>query len=90
MSAHVIAQPAVHDMAGFQIYLAGFKPIFERHGGKLAGRSLEAVVIEGDRAMPRTVVMRFPTPEDARCWHAGPDHRPWPSTAIARRGPISS
>ena len=25
--------------------------------------------------MPRTVVMRFPTPEDARRWYADPDYK---------------
>ena len=75
MSAYVIAQLAVNDMAEFKKYLAGFMPIFERHGGKLVGRSLEAEVIEGEWALPRTVVMRFPTPEDARRWHADPDYR---------------
>ena len=75
MSAYVIAQLDVHDMAEFKKYLAGSCPIFERHGGKLLGRSQEAEVIEGEWAMPRTVVMRFPTPEDARRWHADPDYR---------------
>ena len=75
MSAYVIAQLDVHDRAEFEIYLAGFMPVFERHGGKLVGRSLEAEVMEGGWAMPRTVVMRFPTPADARRWHADPDYQ---------------
>ena len=75
MSAYVIAQLDVHDPEEFQKYLAGFYVIFERHGGKLVGRSLEAEVIEGDWAMPRTVIMRFPTAEDARRWHADPDYK---------------
>ena len=75
MSAYVIAQLEVHDMAEFEIYLAGFMPVFERHGGRLVGRSLEAEIIEGEWAMPRTVVMRFLTPEDARRWHADPDYK---------------
>ena len=58
MSAYVIAQLDVHDMAEFEKYLAGFYAIFERHGGKLVGRSLEAEIMEGEWAMPRTVVMR--------------------------------
>ncbi len=75
ISIGVIAQLHVHDMAEFEKYLAGFYVVFERHGGKLVGRSLEAEVIEGNWAMPRTVVMRFPTPEDARRWHADPDYK---------------
>ncbi len=75
MSAYVIAQLHVHDMAKFEKYLAGFYAIFKRHGGKLVGRSLEAEVMEGEWAMPRTVIMRFPTSDDARRWHADPDCR---------------
>ena len=75
MSAYVIAQLEVHDMAGFEKYLAGFMPIFERHGGKLVGLSPKAEVIEGEWAMPRTVIMRFPTAEDARRWHDDPAYQ---------------
>ncbi len=75
MSVYVIAQLEVHDMVEFEKYLAGFMPVFERHGGKLVGLSLEAEVIEGNWAMPRTVVMRFPTSEDARRWHNDPDYQ---------------
>ena len=56
-------------------YLANFAEIFERHGGKMIGRSLGAEVIEGEWAMPRTVIMRFPTPEDVRRWYADPDYK---------------
>jgi len=75
MSAYVIAQLEVHDAAEFEKYLAGFYAIFERHGGKLVGRSPVAEVMEGDWAMPRTVIMRFPTAEDARRWHADPGYQ---------------
>ena len=75
MSAYVIAQLDVHDIAEFEKYLAGFYPIFERHGGKLMGRSLEAEVIEGEWTLPRTVIMRFPTAEDAKRWHADPAYQ---------------
>ncbi len=75
MSAYVIAQLDVHDMVDFEKYLAGFYPIFERHGGKLVGRSLEAEVMEGVWAMPRTVIMRFPTSDDARRWHDDPEYQ---------------
>jgi uncharacterized protein (DUF1330 family) len=75
MSAYVIVQLDVHDPAEFEKYLAGFYAIFERHGGRLVGRSPQAEVIEGEWAMPRTVIMRFPTPEDARRWHVDPDYQ---------------
>jgi len=75
MSAYVIAQLEVHDAAEFEKYLAGFYPIFERHGGRLIGRSAETEVIEGEWALPRTVILRFPTVEDVRRWHADPEYQ---------------
>jgi len=51
-------------------------PIFQRHGGELLATSAwETEVIEGDWALPRTVLMRFPDAAHARAWHADPDYR---------------
>lgn len=75
MSAYVIAQIRVRDPAGYQKYLDGFAAVFRRHHGKVVARSPEAQVIEGEWALPRTVILRFPTAEDARRWHDDPDYR---------------
>jgi len=32
-------------------------------------------VIEGEWATPRTVIMRFPSPDHARRWHDDPDYQ---------------
>jgi uncharacterized protein (DUF1330 family) len=75
MSAYVIAQLEVHDPEEFAKYIEGFNPVFKRHGGEVVGRSPETEVIEGEWSLPRTVIMRFPTVEDARRWHADPDYQ---------------
>jgi len=75
MSVYVVAQLEVHDRELFEKYLAAFRPVFARHGGALLALGPEAEVIEGSWAMPRTVVMRFPTREDARRWHDDPDYK---------------
>jgi len=75
MSVYVIAQLKVHDPDEYQNYLAGFMPILRRHAGRLLARSLEAEVIEGSWALPRTVILRFPTAEDAHRWHHDPDYQ---------------
>jgi uncharacterized protein (DUF1330 family) len=74
MSVYVIAQLKVHDPDEYQKYLAGFLPVFRRHGGKLIARSPEAAVIEGSWTLPRTLIMQFPTAEDAQRWHHDPDY----------------
>ncbi len=75
MTAYVIAQLDVHDPEEFGKYLAGFGPIFKRHGGEVIGRSPEAEIVEGEWALPRTIIMRFPTTDDARRWIADPEYK---------------
>lgn len=76
MSAYMIAQIEVHDPDEYQKYLAGFMPIFERHGGELlAVTSSDTEVIEGEWAYPRTVIMKFPSLEAAHAWHDAPDYQ---------------
>ncbi len=75
MTAYVIAQIEVHDPEGYKAYLAGFMPIFERHGGRLLATSArETAVIEGEWGYPRTVLMEFADLETATRWLNDPDY----------------
>ena len=75
MAAYVIGQLDIHDPEAYREYLAGFMPSFQRHGGELLATSrAETVVLEGTWALPRTVVMRFSSVEDARAWHSDPEY----------------
>jgi len=76
MPAYVIGQLEIHDPDEYQAYLDGFMPSFMRHGGELlATSSAETEVLEGSWAKPRTVIMRFPSVEDAKAWHDDPDYK---------------
>jgi len=76
MSAYVIAQIEIKDGGEYQKYLAGFMPIFERHGGELLATSKnKTTVIEGEWAYPGTVIMKFPSPDHAREWYSDPDYK---------------
>ena len=76
MPAYVIGQLEIFDPEGYKAYLAGFMPIFERHGGELlASSSAETEVVEGNWDYPRTVLMRFPDLAAAKAWLADPDYR---------------
>lgn len=75
MPAYVIGQLDIHDPEAYQAYLGGFMPIFEKHGGELLATSrAETEILEGSWAMPRTVVMRFPSVEKAKAWHNDPEY----------------
>ena len=76
MSAYMIAQIEITDPEAYQHYLAGFMPVFERHGGQLLASSKNLTeVVEGEWAHPKTVIMKFPSLEAARQWHADPDYQ---------------
>ena len=75
MPAYVVGQLDIHDPEAYEDYLAGFMPSFQRHGGELLATSkAETQVLEGAWTLPRTVIMRFPSVEDARAWHSDPEY----------------
>jgi uncharacterized protein (DUF1330 family) len=76
MTAYVIGQLDIKDSAAYQEYLDGFMPSFTRHGGELLATSHhETEVLEGAWALPRTVIMRFPSVKSARAWHNDHEYR---------------
>jgi uncharacterized protein (DUF1330 family) len=76
MTAYMIAQIEITDPDEYKKYLAGFFPVFEKHGGEILVTSgVETEVIEGEWAHPRTVVMKFPSLEHARQWKDDPDYK---------------
>ncbi|MEP1208984.1 MAG: DUF1330 domain-containing protein [Rhizobiaceae bacterium] len=76
MSAYVIGQLKINNPGEYQAYLDGFLPSFERHGGELlATSSKETRVLEGKWALPRTVLMRFPSLAAAQAWYEDPEYQ---------------
>ena len=75
MAAYVIGQLEIFDEERYKSYLAGFMPIFQRHGGELlATTSGSTTVVEGEWGYARTVVMKFPSRTKAEEWLADPDY----------------
>ena len=75
MAAYVIGQLLIEDPEAYQEYLAGFMPIFERHGGELLATSSHSTeVLEGQWGFPRTVLMRFDSVEAAKAWYEDPEY----------------
>lgn len=76
MSAYMVAQLQIDDTDEYQNYLAGFMPIFEKHGGELLATSKnQTTVIEGIWSYPSTVIMKFPSVEAAQAWCNDPDYK---------------
>ncbi|NNE23278.1 MAG: DUF1330 domain-containing protein [Rhizobiales bacterium] len=76
MSAYAIGQLDIFDADEYQKYLAGLMPVFERYGGELLATSNNSTaVVEGDWALPKTVIMKFPSLQHAQNWHTDPDYQ---------------
>ena len=76
MSTYVLAQIQIDDADEYTKYLAGFMPIFERHGGELPATSKNLThVIEDEWAYPGRVIMKFPDPTAAQESLVDPDYQ---------------
>ena len=75
MSVYIIAQVSIHDRAEYDKYAAGFLDVFARFKGELLVVSENPVVIDGHWPYARTILMRFPSAEEARRWSESPEYR---------------
>ena len=72
MSVLIIAQIRIHDRERYEKYAEGFLGVFERYDGELLVVSEDPVVLEGEWPYTRTVVLRFPSADEARRWAESP------------------
>lgn len=75
MSVYIIAQISIHDRVEYEKYSVGFLEVFDRFKGELLVVSEDPIVIEGDWPYIRTVLMRFPTAEEARRCYDSPEYQ---------------
>jgi len=75
LPAYVVGQLEVFDWDDYQQYLNGFVPSFERHGGILLATSKQDTkILEGSWAASRTVLLQFPSAENAKDWYTDPEY----------------
>ena len=75
MSCFVIAQITIHDRDEYRKYEEGFDEIFAGFRGKVLIVDEDPIVFEGDWNYTRTVLMRFPSEEEARRWYDSDEYQ---------------
>jgi uncharacterized protein (DUF1330 family) len=75
MSAYIIADVHIKDMAGFEEYRKLVPATVEKHGGRFAVRGGAFEVLEGEWQPRRLVVLEFPSVEAAKRWYESTDYR---------------
>lgn len=78
MTAYLIAQVKIHDPDGFRAYEKGFFPTLKPFDGRVVVADGAPESVEGTWPEGRTVLIEFPSMEQARAWYHSPD------TATAR------
>ena len=74
MPAYVITQIEITDPETFETYRAQVPPVLEQYGGEFLARGGDMSVLEGDWPWPRVVVLKFPSMEQAKAWHASAEY----------------
>jgi uncharacterized protein (DUF1330 family) len=75
MPVYIVAQINIHDRAEYDKYSEGFLDVFAHYKGELLVVSEDPVVVEGEWPYTRTVVIRFPSAEEAQRWYASPEYQ---------------
>ena len=75
MSVYIVAQIDIHDRAEYEKYQAGFMEVFERYAGELLSVSEDPIVAEGEWPWTRTVLIHFPSAEEARAWYGSAEYQ---------------
>ena len=75
MSAHPIAQIQIHERERVAAYTSGFMDIFAKYNGKLLAVDEAPQALEGEWAFTRTVLLRFPSKDDADSWYHSDEYQ---------------
>lgn len=73
---YMVVNLVVRDAEEYRIYVNGFFPLLERHGGEFLTFDDWSVTLEG--AAPREgrmVIFKFPSEDQAMRWYADPDYQ---------------
>ena len=74
MPAYVIADVEVTDPELFAEYRELVVPTVNAYGGRYIARGGDTEVLEGDRVPNRTVIIEFPSMEQAKAWHSSDEY----------------
>lgn len=72
MSAYLILDFEVSDMASFMEYVEKIPAFIQKHGGKYIVEGMRPEVIEGAWSPETLVILEFPTEQNARSFLADP------------------
>lgn len=76
MSAYLIAQVNIINEELYKEYKKRASPIVEKYGGKFLARGGKFEIVLGQWDYKRTVIIEFPSYEDAMNWYSSDEYKP--------------
>ena len=76
MPAYLIVDIEVHDAEEYEKYKPLASATIAQYKGKYLARAGRTEVLEGSRTAHRTVILEFPTFDDAKAWWASEEYAP--------------
>ena len=74
MTVYIIARFKIHDRAAYDRYEENFMEIFAPFGGTLLSVDEEPTVLQGEFDFTRSVLIEFPSAEQAMAWMTSPEY----------------
>lgn len=75
MAVYIINNMTIHDRARYETYVRAFMGVFRKFNGEVLAVQDAPAPTEGTWPYDRTVLLSFPTREDALRWSESPEYR---------------
>jgi uncharacterized protein (DUF1330 family) len=75
MTVYLVGQINIRDRDEYRAYESGFMEIFSRYRGRLLSVEESPDVLEGSWPHTRTVLIEFPSKNEAMAWYRSEDYR---------------
>lgn len=75
MTVYIMNSMTIHDRAEYDRYLKAFMPVFRKFNGSVLAAQDRPVAVEGSWPYDRTILLSFPSREDAQRWIDSPDYQ---------------
>jgi uncharacterized protein (DUF1330 family) len=75
MPVYIINNMTIHDRAEYDTYLRAFRDVFRKFNGQALVAQEAPTPLEGAWPYDRTIILTFPSREDAVRWYESPEYR---------------
>ncbi|MBI3523974.1 MAG: DUF1330 domain-containing protein [Betaproteobacteria bacterium] len=75
MAVYIINNMSIHNRAEYDTYLRAFMEVFRKFNGRVLAAVDAPVPVEGEWPHDRTVLLSFPSREDANRWYQSPEYQ---------------